>query len=443
MKKLSIKMFLSFLLMSLLIIGAVYLCICFLVPYAGEKKNEEYLNEISAQLAERCMNVSYAEAEEMIDDMALREGVGAKLIDADTYLKNGAVVELFFPLRLSDRDGEYVLCVTGGAYRTKAFQRSMLLGLPFVAALAVVLSLVGAKIFSYYMRKPIVRMSKIAERMAEQDFGWYCPDERDDEIGVLAKSLNRLSDELSSALSKLNDKNLYLKNEIELEKERERRRMLFFSGVSHELKTPISVAIGQIDGMREGIGVYKDRDKYLEKCSETLKGLLDFINEILLVSHIDMGDVKKEEILKIDAILDEETAFYDDLISERNIGLVYEVSDNVDFKGDERLLKKALGNVLGNAFKYTPEGGKVSIRLKKEEDRETGSVKTELTVTNAPAHIDEAHLPHLFEAFYRADGSGTEGSGLGLYISAMVFELCGAEYGIANTEDGVEFRLRQ
>jgi elongation factor G len=49
------------------------------------------------------------------------------------------------------------------------------------------------KIFSYYMRKPIVRMSRIAERMAEQDFGWYCPDERDDEIGVLAKSLNTLS----------------------------------------------------------------------------------------------------------------------------------------------------------------------------------------------------------------------------------------------------------
>ena len=126
-------------------------------------------------------------------------------------------------------------------------------------------------------------MSKIAQRMAEQDFGWYCPDERDDEIGTLAKSLNTLSDELSGALTKLNDKNLYLKNEITLEKEKERRRMLFFSGVSHELKTPISVVIGQIEGMQKGIGVYKDRDRYLEKCRITLRELLDFINEILLV----------------------------------------------------------------------------------------------------------------------------------------------------------------
>ncbi|MBR4208410.1 MAG: HAMP domain-containing histidine kinase [Lachnospiraceae bacterium] len=441
MKKLSVKMFFSFLLVSLLIIAALYLCIFFMTPYAGEKNYSGYIKSRSEDLAQRCMNSTYALADEMINGFAASEGVSAKLTDADSFLRENDKGELFFPLRFSDRSGEYVLCITPVSYRTQAFQNSLSLCLPIVVLLAVFISFIGAKIFSYYMKKPIVRMSKIAERMAEQDFGWYCPDERDDEIGVLAKSLNKLSDELSAALSKLNDKNLYLENEIDLEKERERRRMLFFAGVSHELKTPISVVIGQIDGMRDSIGVYKDRDKYLAKCSDTLNELLAFINEILLVSHIDMGDGSKAEKVKIDGILDEEIAFYDTLISEKDIELTYDVPDNVEFTGDEKLLKKALGNVVGNAIKYTPSGGSVRIKLDKPQD--SGSGKTELKLINSPAHIDEQHIPHLFEAFYRVDPGKEEGSGLGLYISAMVFEMCGAEYAIANTSDGVEFILRQ
>ena len=441
MKNLSVKVFFSFLLISLLMIAALYLCIFFLTPYAGEKKNSQYIQSRSEELAQRCMNSSYVLADDMISEFAMNEGVNTKLRDASSYIQQDEKEELFFPLRFSDRSDEYVLCVTPVSYSTKALKNSLLLCLPIIVMLAVIISLIGAKVFSYYMKKPIIRMSKIAERMAQQDFGWYCPDERDDEIGVLAKSLNKLSDELSAALSRLNDKNLYLKNEIDLEKDRERRRMLFFAGVSHELKTPISVVIGQIDGMRDGIGVYKDRDKYLNKCSETLNELLEFINEILLVSHIDMGDDKKDEKVNIDGILDEEIAIYDTLISDKNIELIYDVPDNVQFKGDEKLLKKALGNVVGNAIKYTPSGGRIRIELDKPQD--TGSGKTELKLTNAPAHIDEQHIPHLFEAFYRADPGKEEGSGLGLYISAMVFEMCGAEYAIGNTGDGVEFTLRQ
>jgi signal transduction histidine kinase len=350
---------------------------------------------------------------------------------------------LTYPLHFSDQQHEYMLCITRSDDRAVSFQQNILQSVPVVFVIALILSIIGSRIFSYYMKKPIVRMSRIAERMAEQDFDWYCPDERDDEIGRLAKSLNKLSDELSAALEKLSDKNLYLKNEITLEKERERRRMLFFSGVSHELKTPISVVIGQIEGMRSGIGVYKDRDKYLEKCSNTLNELVSFINEILLVSHIDMGDMDSQDTVKIDSILDEEIAFYDGLITEKNIELEYEVPDNVDFRGNEQLLKKALGNILGNAFKYTPESGKVSVQLESQKDAENKSGKVNLTITNSPAHIDEQHLPHLFEAFYRADTNNKEGSGLGLYITGMVMEMFGAEYKIENTEDGVKFTVEQ
>lgn len=444
MKNMTIKLFYTFMFLSLLILGTVYLTLFLVTPYSSVKKNREYIEIESQTLADKCMNLSKAEAERLIHGFASRTGTYTELLEAEDYLeREDSMIEESYPLHFSDQQQEYMLCITRSDDRVQSFQQNIIKSIPTVLIIALILSIIGSRIFSYYMKKPIVRMSRIAERMAEQDFDWYCPDERDDEIGRLAKSLNKLSDELSAALGKLSDKNLYLKNEIAIEKERERRRMLFFSGVSHELKTPISVVIGQIEGMRSGIGVYKDRDKYLEKCSNTLNELVSFINEILLVSHIDMGDMDAQEIVKIDSILDEEIAFYDGLITENNIELEYEVPDNVDFRGNEQLLKKALGNILGNAFKYTPEGGKVSVRLESQKEAENKSGKVNLTITNSPAHIDEQHLPHLFEAFYRADTSNKDGSGLGLYITGMVLEMFGAEYTIENTEDGVKFKVEQ
>ena len=444
MKNMTIKTFITFMFLSLLIMGTVYLTLFLVTPYSSVKKHREYIEKESQTLADKCMNLSKAEAERLIHGFASRTGTYTELLEAENYLeREDSMIEESYPLHFSDQQQEYMLCITRSDDRAQSFRQNIIKSIPTVLIIALILSIIGSRIFSYYMKKPIVRMSRIAERMAEQDFDWYCPDERDDEIGRLAKSLNKLSDELSAALEKLSDKNLYLKNEITLEKERERRRMLFFSGVSHELKTPISVVIGQIEGMRSGIGVYKDRDKYLEKCSNTLNELVSFINEILLVSHIDMGDMDAQEIVKIDSILDEEIAFYDGLITEKNIELEYEVPDNVDFRGNEQLLKKALGNILGNAFKYTPEGGKVSVRLESQKEAENKSGKVNLTITNSPAHIDEQHLPHLFEAFYRADTSNKDGSGLGLYITGMVLEMFGAEYTIENTEDGVKFKVEQ
>ena len=444
MKNMTIKLFYTFMFLSLLIMGTVYLTLFLVTPYSSVKKNREYIEVESQTLADKCMNLSKAEAERLIHGFASRTGTYTELLEAEDYLeREDSMIEESYPLHFSDQQQEYMLCITRSDDRVQSFQQNIIKSIPTVLIIALILSIIGSRIFSYYMKKPIVRMSRIAERMAEQDFDWYCPDERDDEIGRLAKSLNKLSDELSAALGKLSDKNLYLKNEIAIEKERERRRMLFFSGVSHELKTPISVVIGQIEGMRSGIGVYKDRDKYLEKCSNTLNELVSFINEILLVSHIDMGDMDSQETVKIDSVLDEEIAFYDGLITEKNIELEYEVPDNVDFRGNEQLLKKALGNILGNAFKYTPEGGKVSVRLESQKEAENKSGKVNLTITNSPAHIDEKHLPHLFEAFYRADTSNKDGSGLGLYITGMVLEMFGAEYKIENTEDGVKFKVEQ
>lgn len=88
---------------------------------------------------------------------------------------------------------------------------------------------------------------------------------RIDEIGVLSRSLDTMAESLDQALSSLWEANAKLKDEMEQERELEQQRMEFFAAASHELKTPVTILKGQIEGMEQNVGVYKDRDKYLAR----------------------------------------------------------------------------------------------------------------------------------------------------------------------------------
>lgn len=338
-----------------------------------------------------------------------------------------------YPFRFAGSEEEYAILTRCNGARSGEITDAMIKSIPFVAAVAVVLSFISAFIFSRYTTRPIIRISEIAGRIAELDFSWYCPDVRDDEIGALSKNINELSDKLNEALEEIHRRNLTLEGEIAFEKERERRRMLFFSGVSHELKTPIAVVIGQLEGMQAEIGVYKDREKYLARSAEILQSMNGFIKEILFVAHIDtetQAEVRPVSLSEILNCLIDEYSEYAELSS---VKIVSDVEKDILTYGDEILFKKAIGNIIGNAVTHSQEKGRVSIRLYQNND------KAELAVTNSPAHIDEEHLPHLFEAFYRAGCSSRQGSGLGLYITRMILETYLIPHSITNTSDGVKF----
>lgn len=91
---------------------------------------------------------------------------------------------------------------------------------------------------------------------------------RTDELGTLSRSLDTMAQNLDQALKSLRSANAKLKDEMEQERELERRRMEFFAAASHELKTPVTILKGQIEGMEQNVGVYKDRDKYLARARE-------------------------------------------------------------------------------------------------------------------------------------------------------------------------------
>ena len=445
MKKLTQKTFFMLLALCLIVSVLSYVFVGIFLPAANEKQSRRHLQEKAEMLVARLRTGKASESEDLFLSFIQESGADLKLVNSSyeeislfTFMnKKGKqqtqTGKTEYPFRFADSDDEYILMVSYNPAHTREIINAAWKSLPFVGGSILALSFLCALFFSHYTTRPIIRISKIAYRIANLDFSWYCPDVRDDEIGELSKSINELSDRLHKALTELSGQNALLADEITFEKERERRRMLFFSGVSHELKTPIAIVIGQLEGMQAGIGVYKDREKYLARSAQILQSLNGFIKEILSVSYIDMAGGEEDGLVLLSSVIEELLNEYRDMMELWSIRLMSDIEKNIYVHGNEKLLKKALGNAIGNAVGHSPEGGTVSVTFQKKNG------KPVFSVINFPAHIAEEHLPHIYEAFYRAGKDVAQGSGLGLYILRMILETYGVEHNIVNCGDGVRF----
>ena len=128
-----------------------------------------------------------------------------------------------------------------------------------------------------------------------------------------------------------------------------------------------------------------------------------------------------------------------ELLEQRGQQLVSALTPGITVPADASLLGKAVGNLLSNASRYSPEGAEIRVWCGRLEGRPA------LSVENTGARISGDALPHLFEAFYREEGSrnrSTGGSGLGLYLVKMILDRHGAVCTIENTEEGVKATVR-
>ena len=338
------------------------------------------------------------------------------------------------------QSGSYTLYVTPRIQAENLAVRALIQMAPWLLLVLLAFSLLCAFFYSRYITRPIVRMSSIAGKMAELDFHWECGGKRRDEIGRLGRSLDQLARRLDGALTDLERANRALRGEVERERELDRQRMAFFNAASHELKTPVTILKGQLSGMLEGVGVYRDRDKYLLRSLQVTGRMENLVQEMLAISRMESGSgAVKREPVELSALIERRLALDAPLLEQRNQKLVQDLTPGLIVTGDDSLLGKAVGNLLSNAALYSPEGAEVRVWCGLLESRPA------LTVENTGAHILEDALPHLFEAFYREEGSrnrSTGGSGLGLYLVKMILERHGAECKIENTVEGVRATVR-
>ena len=305
--------------------------------------------------------------------------------------------------------------------------------IPFIAVVILLISVIGAVVCSRYYSKPLVSISNVAKRMTTLDMTWKCEVNRQDEIGVLAASLNEMAEQLNNALASLRSANWQLKKDIEREREQEKQRVEFFTAVSHELKTPIAIIKGQLEGMIYQVGEYKDRDTYLRSCLQTTNDMEALVKEILAAARLGGGDFRLAAAeLDLSGMVQAVCRRFAGRAGDKRMRFSADIRPGVRVRGDQRLLEKVFTNVIGNAVAYSPAGADVRVEL--QPDR--------FFVENTGVHIAAEELERVFTPFYRVDKSRNRnhgGSGLGLYITKTILDRHGIRHSLENTPDGVRF----
>ena len=211
----------------------------------------------------------------------------------------------------------------------------------------------------------------------------------------------------------------------------------FLANISHEFRTPLTLTFGPIDDLLQGrFGPMEPARPHFERARRNGNRLLRLINQLLDLSRLDAGALLLHaRRLDLAQFLRQIIAMFESLAHAQGVHFVAKVPDeSFPYVFDPDKLEKVVINLVSNAFKFTPRGGKISLVLSREED---GAARIEVADTGPG--IAAEHLPRLFDRFYQVEGSSTrkhEGSGIGL---ALVKELIELHEGTITVESTVGF----
>lgn len=293
-------------------------------------------------------------------------------------------------------------------------------GMPFITiALYLMFVFLFYKIVRRMVSNPLVDTAREANRVSILAFDEFQPDmKRGDEIG----ELNRALSEMAATLHARWDS----------ERDLEDKRQQFVSAASHDLKTPLALIGGYAEAIAQDISP-EENARYLAAIEQETARMNGLVREMLDYTRLDRTDeLKNRKTLNLTALVRDMLTEYAPLFEKRR--LTADIADGVRIRGDETLLRRAVGCLLENAAKYSPENGRVSVRL-------TNSRNHLLTVENDCEPIPETELPRLFEMFYRGDKARDRagGHGLGLAILQKILALHGLTCKAENIKGGVRF----
>ncbi|RAR43799.1 cell wall metabolism sensor histidine kinase WalK [Paenibacillus sp. MDMC362] len=331
--------------------------------------------------------------------------------------------------RIQDRDGNPAYLFAMASLQPVNEAAGMIKEYYVYIIIATLLLVVLASFYySRQITRPLLRINRTTRQMADLDFSEKIPITTKDEIGDLSRNINELSERLHSHI-------LRLEQDIEKEKQLENTRKEFISGVSHELKTPLSVIQSCLAIMKDGVASHK-RDYYFKAMEDEVKRMDLLIVDMLELAKYESGTYTMDmDSFYIDTVIERVCTKLAADIETKQLHLDMSLKP-VEVLANERRIEQVVVNFLSNAIRYTPEQESILVSILEEGD----TVK--VCIENKGVHIQSEQLEKIWDRFYRGEPSrkrSTGGTGLGLSISQKILEMHGVRYGVTNTPDGVLF----
>jgi signal transduction histidine kinase len=272
-------------------------------------------------------------------------------------------------------------------------------------------------------RRRLGSLERAAAALGAGDTTARAPEGGGDEIAALSAAFNRMAGELEARLGELE------------QADRVRRRLL--ADVSHELMTPLTAIRGYLEtlSMPEVVRDEATRERYLRIVTEETLRLEAIIGDLLDLARLEGGGAEFETVdVPVSWLLERVVERNGVVTDNRTITLTTTIGPGAEHvRGDGRRLEQALQNLVANAVRHTPDGGRVAVTA----SRVDGGVR--LRVEDTGSGIPTEHLPLVFDRFYKIDQarpSGSAGSGLGLSIVKAIVQRHGGRVAASTAAGG-------
>lgn len=266
---------------------------------------------------------------------------------------------------------------------------------------AAAASLLLGIVLSRTLTRPLHELTTATRAVAEGDLDQRVPVRSKDELGELATSFNLMSAELTRS--------------------RDARRQMT-ADIAHELRTPISVILGHVDAVDEG--VLPASPETFEVIREETGRLDRLIEDLRTLSRAEADELTLvPRLVHPETLLEQAIAAHRPLAHEKGLSIQLDVDPDVpEVEADPDRMAQVLGNILNNALRYSPEGGRIELRAARTSEG------VEIRVQDHGPGLKPEDLTRVFDRFYRTDKSRQRdggGSGLGLPIAKSIVEMHG------------------
>ena len=274
----------------------------------------------------------------------------------------------------------------------------------------------------------------IDDEIFNKRFMFYLVDPKT-EFYILLKS------DITDLLREQREQNNLMAQALEEARQANVAKTAFLSSMSHEIRTPMNAIIGLDSIALKEPGLSPRTREQLEKIGGSARHLLNLINDVLDMSRIESGRmVLKSEEFSFASMIEQINAMIHSQCYDRGLEYECEIHGSVDdyYIGDDMKLKQALINILGNAVKFTPAPGKVSLSVERTARFEAHST-LRFIVKDTGIGMDAAFLPRIFDAFSQEDGTRTNkygSTGLGMAITKNIVEMMNGNISV-RSEKGV------